>query len=58
MSFITYLKETRGELKHVNWPTRRQSIIFTIVVIVLAIFTGLYLGMFDLIFTTLLQEII
>jgi len=58
MSFITYLKDTKGELKHVNWPTRRQATIFTIVVIVLSIAVSLYLGLFDFLFSTLLQEVI
>lgn len=58
MSFVNYLKETKGELRHVNWPTRRQATIFTVVVIVLSIFVSLYLGLFDFLFTTVLQEVI
>lgn len=58
MSFINYLKETKGELRHVNWPTRKQATIFTAVVIVLSIFVSLYLGLFDFLFTTVLQEVI
>ena len=52
MSLIQYLKDTRGELHHVAWPTRLQTIIYTILVIALSIFVALYLGFFDYIFTT------
>ncbi|MEX0919099.1 MAG: preprotein translocase subunit SecE [Candidatus Paceibacterota bacterium] len=58
MSVITYLKEIKGELRHVNWPTRRQTVIFTVIVIILAVLTGLYLGLFDFIFNFILKEVI
>ncbi|NBD74330.1 preprotein translocase subunit SecE [Patescibacteria group bacterium] len=54
--FINYLKATRGELKHVSWPTQRQTSIFTALVIGLSILTGLYLGFFDHVFTLLLDR--
>ena len=52
MSLIQYLKDTRGELNHVAWPTRMQTIIYTSLVIALSIFVALYLGFFDYVFTT------
>lgn len=52
MALIQYLKDTRGELNHVAWPTRVQTIIFTILVIAISLLTALYLGFFDYIFTT------
>ena len=55
MSLETYIKETKGELKHVTWPTRQQTINFTIVVMALAVFVGVMLGFFDFIFTSLLK---
>lgn len=55
MAFIEYLKETKAELKHVSWPTRKQAIAFTVVVIAISIFTALFLGLFDTIFSTLLK---
>jgi len=51
MAFIQYLKDTRGELNHVAWPTRVQTIIFTILVIIVSILVSLYLGFFDYLFT-------
>lgn len=52
MSFIQYLKDTQGELRHVAWPTRLQTIIYTVLVVALSIGIALYLGFFDFIFTT------
>jgi len=50
-----YLKETKGELKHVTWPTRNQAILFTFVVIVFSVIVAFFLGAFDLVFTYLLK---
>jgi len=55
MSVISYLKETKGELSHVNWPTRRQSIVFSLVVIIISILTAFFLGLFDFIFSKILN---
>jgi len=56
MSLFQYIKDTRGELHHVAWPTRSQTIIYTIIVIALSIFVALYLGFFDYIFTTIMTR--
>lgn len=50
MSLITYLKETKNEMKHVTWPTMRQAIIYTIAVVVVSAITAALLGFFDYIF--------
>lgn len=49
-----YLKDTKGELKHVTWPTKNQAILFTVVVIVFSIITAFFLGAFDLAFAIVL----
>ncbi len=57
MGFITYLKETRGELKHVSWPTRRQTVVFTALVILLSVAVAAFLGVFDFLFTYALERV-
>ena len=47
---MSYIQETRAELKHVSWPSRRQAALFTLVVIVVSSGTALYLGLFDYLF--------
>jgi preprotein translocase subunit SecE len=51
MGLGNYINETRGELKHVSWPTRRQAIIVTVVVILISLGLALYLGLLDYIFS-------
>ncbi|OGI88078.1 preprotein translocase subunit SecE [Candidatus Nomurabacteria bacterium RIFCSPLOWO2_01_FULL_33_24] len=58
MKITQYLKDTRGELKHVNWPTRKQTIVFTIIVIAVSIFVAYYLGFFDFIFSWLMKNLV
>lgn len=59
MSKITeYFKETKIELKHVIWPSRTQTAYYTVVVIVLSVLVGYYLGLFDFIFSKGLEKII
>ena len=55
MKLIDYIKDTRGEFKHVSWPTQRQTTAFTILIILISFFTALFLGLFDYIFTFLLD---
>ena len=47
-----YIKDTRAELRHVAWPTRTQTIVYTVLVALISIGIALYLGFFDYIFTT------
>ena len=55
---INYIKDVRGELKHVSWPTKKQSIWFTIVVIIVSLATAFFLGFFDFVFSLGLDEFI
>ena len=59
MSKVTeYLKETKAEFKHVNWPTRKQTIVFTVVVIIISVVIAYLLGLFDFIFAQILKKIL
>ena len=59
MSKITeYFKEVKGELKHVIWPNRDQTIFYTIIVVALSVFVAYFLGIFDFIFSRGLEKLI
>ncbi len=58
MKITEYIRDTRSELKHVNWPTRAQAIGYTVVVIVLSAVVAFLLGAFDSIFSTILKSLI
>ena len=51
MSLGQYLQDTRAELRHVAWPTRVQTIVYTIFVALISVGIALYLGLFDFLFT-------
>jgi preprotein translocase subunit SecE len=46
-----FLRETRDELKKVVWPTRQETVRLTMVVIVVSLLVGVFLGGLDFIFT-------
>lgn len=50
---ISFLKEVWEELSKVAWPTREQTIRYTVLVIIIAVVTGLFLGGLDYILTAL-----
>ena len=56
MGLGQYLKDTQSELRHVAWPTRLQTIVYTILVALISIGVALYLGLFDYLFTTTLAR--
>lgn len=58
MSFIQYLKDTKAEMKHVNWPTRSQAINYTLLVIILSVGVAALLGAFDTFFAWGLGQLI
>lgn len=58
MALGQYIKDTRSELNHVAWPTRVQTIIYTILVIAISLVVSLYLGFFDFLFTNGLGRIV
>ncbi len=55
---INYIKDTRGELKHVSWPTKKQSVWFTVIVIIVSLLTAAFLGFFDFILSLGLDNFI
>ncbi|MFA5651776.1 MAG: preprotein translocase subunit SecE [Candidatus Paceibacterota bacterium] len=53
-----YISETKEEMKHVSWPTKKQTLMFTILVIFISIGVAAYLGVFDFLFQLGLKSII
>ena len=42
-----WLKEMKSELKKVQWPTRKQTINNTLIVIACVVFVGIFIWLFD-----------
>jgi preprotein translocase subunit SecE len=51
-----YLNEVWIELNRVDWPTRRELISSTIVVVVVLLVLAIYLGIFDYLYTVLIKR--
>ena len=54
----TFLKEVKLEVKKVNWPTRHQTIRYTLIILGISLVIAVFLGGLDFLFTMLLEKFI
>jgi preprotein translocase subunit SecE len=55
---IEFIKETKIELGNVVWPTRAQTVFYSIIVIVLSVLIAYFLGLFDFLFSLGLEKLL
>jgi preprotein translocase subunit SecE len=55
---IQFVKEAKAELLKVNWPSRQQTINYTLMVIAISIVVALFLGGLDYFFGYILKTFI
>jgi len=55
---ITYLKETRAELRKVHWPSQQEARTLTLVVMGVTVAMAVLLGVLDFVFDRLLNGIV
>lgn len=55
---IQFLKDARAELKRVTWPTRKQTLASTAVVLIIVFIVAIYLGIIDYILAKLVRVIL
>jgi preprotein translocase subunit SecE len=55
---VNYLKAAKTELRKVTWPTRKDTIKFTFIVIGISLFVAAFLGGLDFLFSWLLSLVI
>jgi preprotein translocase subunit SecE len=53
-----FLVEVRGELEKVTWPTRKETLKLTAIVVGVSLAVALYVGGLDFLFTRLLGLIV
>lgn len=58
MAIKTYIEETKGELRHVSWPTKAEAINYTFMVVVISLATAAYLSLFDGLFASVLKMLL
>lgn len=56
--FVKYIKESNAEMRNVRWPGKKEAVIFTIAVVVVSFAVAYYLGLFDQIFTNILETVL
>jgi len=55
---IAFLKDAKTELEKVNWPTKQQTINYTLTVVGISVAVALFLGGLDYIFEQILNNVI
>lgn len=53
-----YLKDTRGELRKVSWPTRQQATNLTLIVLAVTAAMAAFLGALDFVFAQIIRLIL
>ncbi len=53
-----YIRETRGELRKVTWPTREESQRLTAIVLGVTVAMAIFLGLLDFIFSNGVQTLV
>jgi|JI10StandDraft_1071094.scaffolds.fasta_scaffold18957_12 preprotein translocase SecE subunit len=48
--FIDYLKDTKEEIGHVSWPTQKQAVTYTALVVGVSVVVAILLALFDAVF--------
>jgi len=55
---VTYIKESKDELKKVVWPSRKETTKYTILVIGVSFVTAVFLGALDFGLNIVLERVI
>ena len=55
---ISYLKETRAELRKVHWPSQQEARMLTLIVLAVTIAMAAFLGILDYVFDRLVAGVI
>ena len=55
---MLFLKESRQELKRVNWPSRQETIRLTLIVVGMSLVVAMFLGIIDFGLAEVLKKVI
>ncbi len=55
---VRYVRETRGEIRKVTWPTRQESQRLTAIVLGVTALMALFLGVLDFMFSNTVQRLV
>lgn len=57
-SFISYLKNVRGEFAHIVWPKPRTALLHTGLIVLISVVVAVFVGLIDYALTSLVAQII
>ncbi len=57
-NFFSYLKNVRAELSHVVWPTPKQALTHTVLILLISAFVALFIGILDYLLTSLVGMLV
>ena len=55
---VKFLKEVRQELKKVSWPSRQETVKYTLIVIGVSLAVAVFLGGLDFLFAWTLEKFV
>jgi preprotein translocase subunit SecE len=55
---VAFLHDVKAEVKKVTWPTRREAVGGTVVVLIVVFLVALFLGIVDSILSKIVQSMI
>ncbi len=58
MKLATYIKDSISELKKVTWPTKKQAMTYTIIVLAMSVGMAILFSVLDQLFNIGLQNLI
>ncbi len=53
---ISFFTEAKGELMKVNWPTQKELVRYTVLVVVISLAVAIFLGALDMLFSYLVER--
>ncbi|MBP9727797.1 MAG: preprotein translocase subunit SecE [Candidatus Moranbacteria bacterium] len=55
-ALLTFLTEAKVELSRVNWPTQKEVIRYTLLVVAISLSVAAFLGALDFLFSFLVEK--
>lgn len=53
---MQFIREAYAEMRKVKWPTRQQTVHYTVLVVMIALATAAYIGVLDYIFSSVIKS--
>jgi len=55
---IKYIKDSIIEMKKVTWPSRKEALNYTVLIVIITIAVAIFLGGLDFIFSKILEIVV